>query len=200
MVSFKIVLQHIVFEKGIEVDKSKIELISKLPTPKMIKDVWSFLGHVGFCRRFIQKILAISRPLSNLLPKDVEFNWTPECEEEFRTLIAKLTTTPIMQSPDWNPLFEIMCDANNHVVGAVLGQRMEGKPFVVYYTSRILNSDQMNYSTTEKELLAIVFTLDKFCAYLISFPITIFIDHVALKYLLSKKDAKARLIRYILLF
>ena len=129
------------------------------------------------------------------MPKDVEFNWTPECEEEFRTLIAKLTTAPIMQSPDWNPLFEIMCDANNHVVGAVLGQRMEGKPLVVYYTSRILNSAQMNYSTTEKELLAIVFTLDKFCAYLIGFPITIFIDHVALKYLLSKKDAKDRLIR-----
>ena len=104
-----------------------------------------------------------------------------------------------MQSPDWSLPFEIMCDASNYAVGAVLGQRREGKPFVVYYASRTLNSAQMNYSTTEKELLAVVFALDKFRAYLIGSPITIFTDHAALKYLLSKKDAKARLIRWILL-
>ncbi|XP_035551096.1 uncharacterized protein LOC108995832 [Juglans regia] len=83
--------------------------------------------------------------------------------------------------------------------GVVLGQRREGKPFVIYYASRILNSAQMNYLTTEKELLAVVFALDKFCAYLIGSPIIIFTDHAALKYFLTKKDAKARLIRWILL-
>ena len=92
-----------------------------------------------------------------------------------------------------------MCDASNYAVGAVLGQRREGKPFVVYYASRTLNSAQMNYSTTEKELLAVVFALDKFRSYLIGSPIIVFTDHAALKYLLSKKDAKARLIRWILL-
>ena len=115
------------------------------------------------------------------------------------TLKEKLTSAPIIQSPDWSLPFEIMCDASNHAVGAVLGQRREGKPFVVYYASRTLNSAQMNYSTTEKELLAVVFALDKFRAYLIGSPITIFTDHSALKYLLSKKDAKARLIRWLLL-
>ncbi|GKU89562.1 hypothetical protein SLEP1_g3688 [Rubroshorea leprosula] len=142
---------------------------------------------------------AIAQPLCNLLVKDVEFNWTPKCEEAFRTLVTKLTTAPIIQSPDWSLPFEIMCDASNHALGAVLGQRREGKPFVVYYASRTLNSAQRNYSTTEKELLAVVFALDKFRCYLISSPIIVFTDHAALKYLLSKKDAKARLIRWILL-
>ena len=121
------------------------------------------------------------------------------CLSAFETLKGALISAPILQLPNWEQPFEIMCDASNHAVGAVLGQRREGKPFVVYYASRTLNSAQMNYSTTEKELLAVVFALDKFRAYLIGSPITIFTDHSALKYLLSKKDAKARLIRWILL-
>ena len=199
MVPSGIVLGHVVSERGIEVDQSKIELISKLPTPKTVKHIRSFLGHAGFYRRFIQNFSTIARPLSNLLAKDVVFDWTPECEASFRTLISKLTSAPIIQPPDWNLPFEIMCDASNYAIGAVLGQRREGKPFVVYYASRTLNSAQMNYSTTEKELLAVVFALDKFRSYLIGSPITVFTDHSALKYLLSKKDAKARLIRWILL-
>ena len=199
MVSSGIVLGHIVSERGIEVDQSKIELISKLPPPKTVKDIRSFLGHAGFYRRFIQKFSTISRPLCNLLEKEATFDWTQQCEDAFRTLVAKLTSAPIVQPPDWNLPFEIMCDASNFALGAVLGQRRDGKPFVVYYASKTLNSAQMNYTTTEKELLAVVFALEKFRAYLIGSPITIFTDHAALKYLLSKKDAKARLIRWILL-
>ncbi|GKV13635.1 hypothetical protein SLEP1_g24623 [Rubroshorea leprosula] len=127
-----IVLGHIVSERGIEVDRAKIELISKLPTPKTVKDVRYFLGHAGFYRRFIQIFSAIAQPLCNLLAKDVEFNWTPKCEEAFQTLVTKLTTAPIIQSPNWSLPFEIMCDASNHVVGAVLGQRRERKPFVEF--------------------------------------------------------------------
>ena len=114
-------------------------------------------------------------------------------------LVVKLTTAPIIPSLDWSLSFRIMCDASNYTVGAVLGQRREGKPFVVYYASRALNSAQMNYSTTEKELLTIVFALDKFRAYLIGSPIIVFTDYSALKYLQSKKDAKVQLIRWILL-
>ena len=199
IVSSGIVLGHIVSSKGIEVDKSKIELITKLPTPKTVKDVRSFLGHAGFYRRFIEGFSSIAKPLCKLLLKDTPFDWTEACQEAFTKLIGKLTSAPIMQAPDWSLPFELMCDASDYAIGAVLGQRKDKKPHVIYYASRTLNSAQMNYTTTEKELLAIVFALDKFRSYLIGSPIVCFTDHAALKYLFTKKDAKARLIRWILL-
>ena len=104
-----------------------------------------------------------------------------------------------MQAPDWSFPFEIMCDASDYAVGAVLGQRKDKKPHVIYYANRTLNIAQMNYTTTKKDLLAVVFVLDKFHSYLIGTSIVVFTDHAALRYLLSKKDAKARLILWILL-
>ena len=104
-----------------------------------------------------------------------------------------------MRAPNWQLPFEVMCDASDLAVGAVLGQRAEGKPYVVYYASKTLNEAQRNYTTTEKELLAIVYALEKFDAYLIGLDIIIFTDHSALKYLLTKKNVKARLIRWVLL-
>ena len=92
-----------------------------------------------------------------------------------------------------------MCDASNLAIGAVLGQREDGKPYVVYYASETLNEAQRNYTTTEIELLVAVYALDKFRAYLVGSDIVIFTDHSTLKYLLTKQDAKARLIRWILL-
>ncbi|XP_042991370.1 uncharacterized protein LOC122318232, partial [Carya illinoinensis] len=199
MVTQGIVLGHIVSSQGFEVDKAKIELISKLPIPKNIRDIRSFLGHAGFYRRFIKGFSTISRPLCNLLSKESSFVWTDDCELAFTKLKGMLISAPIMQSPDWNLPFEIMCDASDYAVGAVLGQRRDKKPCVIYYASRTLNSAQMNYSTTEKELLAVIFALDKFRSYLIGSQIVIFTDHAALKYLLAKKDAKPRLLRWILL-
>ena len=92
-----------------------------------------------------------------------------------------------------------MCDASDLAIGAVLGQREDGKPQCVYYASKTLNEAQRNYTTTEKELLAVVYALDKFRAYLVGSDIVIFTDHSALKYLLTKKNAKVRLIRWVLL-
>ncbi|KAI3465788.1 hypothetical protein Pfo_022451 [Paulownia fortunei] len=181
------------------VDKSKIELIANLPTPKTVKEIRSFLGHAGFYRRFIKDFSIISKPLCNLLTKDTIFEWTENCENAFVKLKSMLTSAPIMQPPDWTLPFEIMCDASDYAVGAVLGQRKDKKPYVIYYASKTLNGAQLNYTTTEKELLAVVFALDKFRSYLVGSPIVVFSDHAALKYLLSKKDAKPRLIRWILL-
>jgi hypothetical protein len=110
-----------------------------------------------------------------------------------------LTSAPVIQPPDCSLPFEIMCDASYYVVGAVLGQRKDKKPYVIYYASKTLNNAQMNYTTTEKELLAIVFVCDKFRSYLVGSPVLVFNDHATLKYLLSKKDSKARLVRWILL-
>ena len=117
----------------------------------------------------------------------------------FENLKILLTTAPIIRPPDWKIPFEIMCDASDYAIGAVLGQRLEKIPHVIYYASKTLNDAQLNYSTTEKELLAVVFALEKFRSYLLGSKIIVYSDHAALKYLLSKKDAKSRLIRWILL-
>ena len=93
-----------------------------------------------------------------------------------------------------------MCDASDYAIGAVLGQREDRKAFVIYYASKTLDSAQSNYTTTEKEFLAVVFALEKFRSYIIGYPVTIFTDHAALKYLLTKQDTKRHLTRWILLF
>jgi len=111
-----------------------------------------------------------------------------------------LTSTIVIQPPDWSLPFEIMCDASDYAVGDVLGQKKNNKkPYVIYYASKTLNSVQMNYTTTEKELLAVVFACEKFWSYLVGSPVVVFSDHVGLKYLLSKKDSKARLVRWVFL-
>lgn len=199
MVQQGVVLGHIVSHRGIEVDKAKIEVIERLPPPNSVKGVRSFLGHAGFYRRFIKDFSKIARPLTELLGKDVPFVFTDACTEAFHRLKAALISTPIIQSPDWNLPFEIMCDASDYAVGAVLGQREDGKLHAIYYTSKTLTPAQMNYATTEKELLAVVYAMEKFRSYLVASKVIIHTDHAALKYLMSKKDAKPRLIRWILL-
>ena len=177
MVNQGIVLGHIISARGIEVDKAKVELILKLPSPTNVKTVRQFLGHAGFYRRFIRDFSKIAKPLYKLLEKDAKFEWDAECQEKFEELKEYLTTTPIVRAPDWHLPFEVMCDASDLAVEAILGQRVEGKPYAVYYESKTLNESQRNYTTTEKELLAVVYALDKFRSYLIGSDIVIFTDH-----------------------
>lgn len=199
MVQEGIVLGHKVSAKGIEVDRAKIEVMEKLPPPLNVKEVRSFLGHVGFYRRFIKDFSKIAKPLCNLLNRDVAFDFDTDCLNAFNRLKKELVSAPIMAAPDWGLPFELMCDANDSALGPVLGQRREGKLHVIYYASRVLNSSQINYATTEKEMLAVVFAIDKFRSYLVGSKAIVYTDHSALKYLLNKKDAKPRLIRWVLL-
>ena len=184
--------------KGIEVDKAKIDLIPSLPYPSSVREIRSFLGHAGFYCRFIKDFSKIALPLSHLLQKDVPFEFTQDCKAAFDTLKASLTSTPVIQPPNWNLPFEIMCDASNYAVGAVLGQRVGKQAYVIHYASRTLNSAQRNYTTTEKELLAIVFALDKFRQYLLGSKVVVLSDHAALKHLLAKKESIPRPIRWVL--
>ncbi|RVW18751.1 hypothetical protein CK203_098143 [Vitis vinifera] len=107
---------HIISKQGIEVDKAKVELIVKLPSPTTVKGVRQFLGHAG----------------------------------SIGELKLFLTTAPIVRAPNWQLPFEVMCDASDFAIGAVLGQREDGKPYVIYYASKTLNEAQRNYTTTEK--------------------------------------------------
>ncbi|KAL8104495.1 hypothetical protein AgCh_028640 [Apium graveolens] len=199
MVREGIILGHKVSSKGLEVDKAKVGVIKNLPPPNSVKGIRSFLGHAGFYRRFIKDFSKISKPLCNLLEKDVPFKFDDECLAAFETLKKSLITAPVITAPDWTEPFEMMCDASDYAVGAVLGQRKKNIFQVVYYASKTLNGAQLNYTTTEKELLAIVFGFEKFRSYLLGTKVTVFTDHAAIRYLVSKKDSKPRLIRWVLL-
>ncbi|KAL4289738.1 hypothetical protein GQ457_14G014950 [Hibiscus cannabinus] len=167
MVDEGIVLGHKISSKGMEVDKAKIEVISKLPPPTTVKGIRSFLGHAGFYRRFIGDFSKITKPLCSLLEQGRPFEFNDDCTKAFNLLKQKLVTAPIVEPPDWKLPFELMCDASDYAVGAVLGQR-KGKIFhPIYYASKTLNDAQVNYTTTEKEMLAVIFAFDKFRSYLI---------------------------------
>ncbi|KAK1429674.1 hypothetical protein QVD17_11888 [Tagetes erecta] len=200
MVKEGIVLGHKISNAGLEVDRAKVETISKLPPPTSVKAIRSFLGHAGFYRRFIKDFSKIARPMTQLLEKDVPFIFNNECLNAFNFLKQKLINAPIMVAPDWNLPFELMCDASDYAVGAVLGQRKDKHFHPIYYASKTLNDAQENYTTTtEKELLAVVFAFDKFRSYLVLSKTVVYTDHAALRYLFGKQDAKPRLIRWILL-
>ncbi|GJX94323.1 reverse transcriptase domain-containing protein [Tanacetum coccineum] len=195
MVKEDIVLGHKISKSGIEVDKAKVDVIAKLLHPTTVKGVQSFLGYAGFYRQFIQDFSKIARPMTHLLEKETPFVFSKECIEAFNLPKKKLTEAPILVAPDWDLPFEIMCDASDYAVGAVLGQRKTKHFQPIHYASKTMTDDQAHYTTTEKELLAVVYACEKFRPYLVLSKTIVYTDHSALKYLL----AKLRLLRWILL-
>ena len=159
----------------------------------------SFLGHTGFYRRFIKDFSKIAKPLLNLLVQGVPFEFNDQCMQAFLITKEKLVSTPIVVAPNWNLPFELICDVSDYAIRAVLGQKGARTFQVIYYMSKTLNDAQLNYATTEKELLAIVFVFDKFWPYLIGNKVIVHSDHSTIKYLMTKKDAKPRLIKWVLL-
>ena len=138
-----------------------------LQPPTNVKAIRSFLGHVGFYRRFIQDFSRIARPLTRLLCKEIKFDFDNECLAAFHTIKGPLVSAPVVQPPDWDLPFKIMTDACDFAVGAVLGQRKDKKLHVIFYASKTMDEAQCRYATTEKELLAIVFAFEKFISYLV---------------------------------
>ncbi|GKB56069.1 reverse transcriptase domain-containing protein [Tanacetum coccineum] len=195
MVKEGIVLGHKISKSGIEVDRAKIDVIAKLPYPTNVKAVRSFLRHARFYRRFIKDFSKIAQHVTQLLMKDAKFIFSNKFMQAFNVLKDKLTSAPVIVAPDWNLDFELMCDASDYAVGAVLGQHVDKKFRPIYYASKTMNDAQEHYTTTEKELLAIVYAFDKFRSYLIMSKTVVYTDHSALKYLFSKQDTKSRLIR-----
>ena len=195
MVRDGVVIMHIVSGKGLEVDKTKIKVIQNLHLPSTVRDLRSFLGHVNFYWRFIQDFAKVSKPLTTLLCKDKDFIIDEEGKRTLTMLKQALIKAPILQSPNWDLSLEIMCDSLDYAVGAVLGQRLDKKPTAICYASKTLIEAQINFTTTEEEFLAVVYALEKFRPYILGSKIIIYTYHTALKYFLSKKEAKPRLIR-----
>ncbi|GJZ82847.1 reverse transcriptase domain-containing protein [Tanacetum coccineum] len=172
MVKEGIVLGHKISKKDLDqVDKAKIDVIAKLSHPTTVKGIRIFLGHAGM-------------------------------HSSFSDLKKKLTEAPILIAPDWDQPFEVMCDASDFAIGAVLGlwgtnwKNFRGP---IHYASKTMTEAESNYTTTEKEMLVVVYAFEKFRSYLIMNKSIVYMDHSALKYLFAKKDAKARLLRWVLL-
>nr|GEX62656.1 reverse transcriptase domain-containing protein [Tanacetum cinerariifolium] len=145
-----IVLGHKISKNGTEVDKAKVEIISKLPHPTTVKGIRSFLGHAGFYRHFIKDFSKIAWPMTRLLEKDTLFFFSKECVEAFQTLKRKLTKALILIAPDWDSPFELMCNASDFAIGAVLRQRQEKHFRPIHYDSKIMTEAESNYTTTKK--------------------------------------------------
>nr|GEV14237.1 hypothetical protein [Tanacetum cinerariifolium] len=156
MVKEGIVLGHKISKNEIVVDKAKVDVIAKLPYPTTVKGIRRFLGHASFYRRFIQEFSKIARPMTRLLEKDTPFNFSKECIEAFLSLKKKLIEAPILVAPDWDLPFELMCDASDFAICAVLGQRKTKHFQPIYYASKTMTDTQAYYTTTSKELLAVV--------------------------------------------
>ncbi|GJW94290.1 reverse transcriptase domain-containing protein [Tanacetum coccineum] len=148
---------HKISKSGIEVDRAKVDVIAKLPHPTTVKGVRIFLGHAGFYRSFIQDFSKISKPITHLLEKDTPFVFSQDCINAFETLKKKLTEALILVVPDWNLPFELMCDASDFAIGAVLGQRKMKHFQPIHYASKTMTEAKIHYTTTEKEMLAIVY-------------------------------------------
>ena len=192
-------LGHKISATGLEVDQAKIAVIKTLMSPTTMEGIRSFLGHAGFYRRFIKDFSKNFRPLCRLLEKDAKFDFDESCKSAFEEIKYKLVSAPIMLTPNLNNEFEIMCDASDYAMGASLGQRTEKIFKAIYYASKTFNEAQENYFTTEKEMLAMVFACEKFRPYILGSHVVIHNDHDAIKYLMESKDAKPRLIRWVLL-
>ncbi|GJR47965.1 reverse transcriptase domain-containing protein [Tanacetum coccineum] len=199
MVKEGIVLGHKISRKGIEVEKAKIDVIAKLPHPTTVKGVRSFLGHADFYRRFIKDFSKISRPMTHLLEKNTPFIFSDDCIQAFQTLKKNLTEAPILIVLDWDLPFELMCDASDFSIGAVLGQRHEKQFRPIHYASKTMNEAKSHYTTTEKEMFVVVYAFEKFRSYHILNKSVVYTDHSALKYLFAKNDSKARLLQWVLL-
>eukprot|EP00253_Pinus_taeda_P026043 PITA_26043 len=160
-----IVLGHHISGDGIKVDRSKVEVISKLPIPNYQRDVRSFLGFTRYYRRCIENFTKIASPLFKLLTKDCEFKWDPDCQSTFETLKTRISEAPILRGPNWKLPFHISTDALDTALGAVLGQKYL-VPYAIYYTSKNLTPTEFNYIETEKEFLVVVNAINKFRHYI----------------------------------
>lgn len=191
-----IYLGHVISKNGVQPNPEKTAIIDKFPVPKTEKDIKSFLGLVGYYRRFIPDFSKISQKLTKLLRKDTNFEWHQEQQEAFDSLRNYLKSEPILQYPDFSKPFILTTDASDYAIGAILSQKHGNKNLPIAYASRTLNRPEGNYSTTEKECLSIVWAVKNFRPYLYGRHFDIFCDHRSLTWLFNVKDPGSKLVRW----
>lgn len=193
-----IYLGHKITDKGMTPDPAKFEAIENFSNPKKTKDIKSFLGMVGHYRRYIPEFAKVAKPLTSLLKKRAKFIWSENCEDSFKMLKEKLIRKPILQYPDFEREFCLTTDASDIAVAAVLSQtdKETNLELPIAYASRTLLDAETRYSTTEKELLAVVWGVEHFHIYLYGRKFKILTDHKPLKWLMNIQDPSSRLMRW----
>ncbi|XP_055913098.1 uncharacterized protein LOC129946788 [Eupeodes corollae] len=189
-------LGYVVDRNGLHVDPEKVESMIRIPAPKNVKEIRSFVGTISWYRRFVPNFAILVRPLTDLLKKSKKFEWTKECEESFRKAKECLVTAPILTCPDFSRPFVVQTDASDYGIGAVLSQEFEDGEKAICYLSRSLNRNERNYSTTEKECLAVLWAIEKLRPYLEGVRFTVVTDHHSLVWLSNLKDPQGRLARW----
>ncbi|WVZ94210.1 hypothetical protein U9M48_040131 [Paspalum notatum var. saurae] len=186
-------LGHILSEKGVAVDPSKVKDVLNWKQPETVTEIRSFLGLAGYYRRFIKDFSKIAKPMTSLTKKNAKFVWGPKCEEGFRELKKALTTAPVLAQPDVTKPFDVYCDASGQGLGCVLMQ--EGR--VIAYASRQLRKHETNYPTHDLELAAVVHALKIWRHYLLGNTCHIYTDHKSLKYIFTQPELNMRQRRWL---
>ena len=189
-------LGHVVSEEGLRPNPRLLDSIRKIAVPTTVTEVRSFLGLVGYYRRFIKGFSEIATPLNRLLEKGKEIQWTVECQRAFDTLKEHLLAEPIVAYPDFELPFKLYTDASNFGLGAILAQVQGGKERIICCASRSLNKSERNYPATKKECLAVVWGIKMFRSYLLPRKFEVFTDHHSLQWLRSMKSENALLYRW----
>lgn len=189
-------LGHIITHEGVKPDPQKIRAVKEFPLPNTRKKIKSFLGLIGYYRRFIKDFAKIAKPLTHLLKLDTPFSWTDKQQRAFETLRDTICSEPLLQYPDFSRPFIVTTDASNYALGAVLSQGTIGSDLPIAYGSRTLSPAEENYSTTEKELLAALFAIKHFRPYLFGRKFSLVTDHKPLVWLQNLKDPDSKLIRW----
>jgi len=185
-----IILGHKISNNGIEVDPSKVDAVVRMPAPKNISEVRSFLGMASYYRRFIHNFSIIAKPILDLTKKDSKFEWSEACQISFDLLKERLTTAPILKQFNESLPVTIFSDASATAIGCVLAQNIDGKEHVIAYASRVLNPAEIKWSIAERECLGVLYALHKFHEYCHNRPVTVLTDHHCLCSLLRTKHSK----------
>lgn len=185
-------LGHVITPEGIKPNKQKIDIIKKFELPKTAKDIKSFLGLIGYYRKFIENFAKITKPLTKCLKKNAKIIHNDEFITTFEKCKNLLCNDPILKYPDFNEPFELTTDASNYALGAVLSQNGHA----IAYASRTLNDAETRYATIEKEMLAIIWACKHFRPYLYGNRFTIYTDHKPLSWLFSLKEHNSRVMRW----
>ena len=195
-------LGHLISGKGIEPVPEKLESIKNMPSPTTPKEVKQFLGLIGYYRKYIPKFSDVARPLTNLTKKDMQFEWTPECQLTFQFLKYLLLAEPILKYPDPNKPYVLYTDAIKYAWSCVLtqeyGHEMEGKMKKIHhpitYASGLFKGSQINWATLTKEAYAIYRPVRKLTYYLEDADVLLRSDHLPLKTLLEKNTLNSKVI------